>query len=120
MIFRVFDIKLEGQGEKDNSKAASKTVRSAFLWSLGFLCFIYVGSEATVGGWSTTYLKGTTSLSIEIAALATSGFWLALTGGRVVGALLGSRITAQSLLKLCLATSFMGCALFCWVLAADG
>ncbi len=112
MYLRIFQYHLEGQGETVKSNSTTKVTRSLFLWSLGLIALIYVGTETSIGGWSTTYLEKTTSLPIEIAALVTSAFWLALTGGRLMGALLGSRVSAENLLWLCLGISSVGGLLF--------
>ncbi|HEX9373714.1 MAG TPA: MFS transporter, partial [Roseiflexaceae bacterium] len=84
---------------------------SPLLWALGLLMLIYVGTETGIGGWTTTYLERTTAIGTAAAALMTSGFWLALTGGRVVGALLGARVAPNTLLTLSLAGSLAGGAL---------
>lgn len=84
---------------------------SALLWGLGFLILTYVGTENGVGGWTTTYVARTTALSLDQAALAASGFWLALTGGRVVSALVGLRLQPQDLLAVSLTGAAAGGAL---------
>jgi fucose permease len=82
--------------------------RSALLWILGLLLLIYVGVETGVGGWTTTYLERSTGISTASAALVTSGFWLALTAGRIVAMVLGTRIESRPLLALGLATACLG------------
>jgi FHS family Na+ dependent glucose MFS transporter 1 len=72
--------------------------RSPLLWGLGLLILLYVGTENGMGGWITTYMARTTPMRIEQAALVASGFWLALTAGRMASAALGLRFTSQSLL----------------------
>ncbi len=57
---------------------------------------LYVGTEAGVGGWSTSHLESTGLRSTTAAAL-TSGFWLALGLGRLVVALLPSRISEPAI-----------------------
>jgi fucose permease len=70
---------------------------------LGLLLAAYSGTEIAVGGWAALYLEGSTSLATAQVALAVSGFWLALTAGRVIGAVLGLRLSAPALLGLALA-----------------
>lgn len=112
MILFFFKTKLDavGQGKAENTHEHFRV--SPFLLSLAGMIAIYVGSEAAIGGWTTTYLHSTTSLTIERAALATSGFWLALTLGRVMGAVLGSRISAVNLLKLCFGITMAGAIVY--------
>ncbi len=71
---------------------------SPLLWALGALLLVYVGTEVGVGGWAITYVDRTTALGSEVGAIITSGFWLALTSGRILGALLGTRLGSMTLL----------------------
>lgn len=83
-------------------------LRSPLLWALGVLVLIYVGIESGVSGWTTIYLTRTTALDVATAALVTSGFWLALTGGRLVGAIIGARMTPNTLLLIMLVGGLAG------------
>lgn len=112
LIALFFNIQIESQTENEPAQPRTRMHYSAFLWTLSALILVYVGTETAVGGWSTTYLQNTTSLNIEQAALATAGFWLALTMGRLMGALLGSRISATNMLRLSLGISLVGVILF--------
>jgi fucose permease len=82
--------------------------RRPALWSLGFLLFVYVGTEMGVGGWTSVYLGRTTALSSHLAALVVSGYWLALTAGRLLGAALGARIGSRALAAVSLGGSWIG------------
>jgi fucose permease len=82
-------------------------LRGPTLWSLGALLLLYVGVENGIGGWTTTYLERTTALGAATSALITASFWLALTAGRVVGALAGTRMAAGALLLASLAGSLV-------------
>lgn len=73
---------------------------SPLLWLFGLLIFCYVGVENGMANWTAIYLNGTTSMSAANAALVVSGFWLALTGGRVVAAVLGTSLAANTLLLI--------------------
>lgn len=77
---------------------------------------LYVGTEAGVGGWSTSHLRSL-GLGAASAAALTSGFWLALGLGRLLIALLPSRIpesaivtTASALGALALLAAISGWA----------
>ena len=107
-----FNEKIGSQGQVQTKQVYSRMHYSAFLWSLGALILVYVGTETALGGWATTYLQNTTSLTIELAAMVTAGFWLAITLGRMMGAVLGSRLSAVRVLVLCLAISVCGGILF--------
>jgi fucose permease len=93
--------------EAGKSRAAA-LFRMPLLWALGVLVLIYVGVENGIASWTTTYLASTTRLDHATAALATSGFWLALTGGRVIAALIGIRLTPNRLLLIALSGAFAG------------
>lgn len=86
----------------------SFTYRVPLLWALGVLLLLYVGVEAGMGAWTTAYVDRSTALSVETAALITSGFWLALTVGRVAGAAWGGRFTPYTVLWMCLAGMLAG------------
>lgn len=81
---------------------------SPLLWIAGVILFIYVGAENSMGGWTATYMQKTTALSADKAALVVSGFWMALTTGRLVGAILGTRWTSNRLLFVSLAGAVLG------------
>lgn len=72
--------------------------RSRLLWAFGLLLLLYVGIEIGTGGWTITYVDRTTGLGLEGAALVASGFWLALTGGRVAAGVLGVRLLPNTVL----------------------
>jgi fucose permease len=67
---------------------------------MGAVLLIYVGVENGLGGWSTTYTNQTTGLSLEKSALVSSGYWGALTLGRLAAALVGVKIPARRLLLI--------------------
>ena len=79
--------------------------RVPLLWMFGAVMMVYVGVEIGVGGWAQPYLERTTALSPSTAALATSGFWLALTASRLVIALVGGRLTSAQVLSLAIGLS---------------
>lgn len=74
----------------------AQVLRAPLLWALGSFFLIYVGAETAVGGWTTEYLQRTTPLSLEVAALATSGFWLSLTVARLVMVALERRLAGRA------------------------
>jgi FHS family glucose/mannose:H+ symporter-like MFS transporter len=60
---------------------------------------LYVGTEAGVGGWSTSHLRSI-GLGAASAAALTSGFWLAMGIGRLLIALLPSRIPESAVVTI--------------------
>lgn len=71
-------------------------------WVFGLLLLLYVGNEASIGAWLATYLGETAGTPLDAGALATSGFWLAITAGRVLAAAFGTRLGAPRLLLVSL------------------
>ncbi|MBF6599216.1 MAG: MFS transporter [Dehalococcoidia bacterium] len=51
---------------------------------MGGLLFLYVGAEFGLGSWVSTYAKQSAHAGVLVAALLTSGFWLALAIGRLL------------------------------------
>ena len=72
--------------------------RAPLLWGPGALMMLYVAIESGLGAWTKTYAERSTGLSEEAAAALTSGFWFALTIGRVAGAARGGRFQAYTVL----------------------
>lgn len=81
---------------------------SPLLWSMAGVILLYVGLENGMGGWVSTYMQQTSGLNPASAALTASAFWMALTGGRLLAALVGLRLSATRLLGISLATATAG------------
>jgi fucose permease len=97
---------------KEGTEARGTSVYgSPLLWAIGVLLMLYVGSEIGTGGWTATYIARTTTLGVEAGALITSGFWLSLTGGRILAALLGRWARADTVLLGSLGGVFVGALL---------
>lgn len=83
-------------------------LRVPLLWLFCALLLLYVGCETGVGGWLTTYVERTTAIDTAAATLIAGCFWLAITGGRVIGAFIGSRLPAPTLLLWSLCGGLFG------------
>jgi fucose permease len=103
------------QGKPHGEPAASTEHASVYaspgLWALGLLLLLYVGIEVGTGNWTAAYVSRSTGLRLEHAALVASGFYFALTGGRIAAAALGLRVSAERLLLLAYPGAIMGAAL---------
>lgn len=86
--------------------------RAPVLWLLGVILLLYVGVEAGLGSWITAYTDRTTDLGKEGGALLTSAYWLALTIGRILGALYGGRFSPYGMLRLTLIGMLAGAVIF--------
>ena len=63
--------------------------RSSFVVAAGMATFfVYTGVEVGAGQWEASFCRGHLGLSASAAGIATFGFWGALTGARIVLALL--------------------------------
>jgi fucose permease len=112
LLFGFFDVQIGVPGQAAETPSQKRIRFTPFLWSMGGLLLLYVGTESAMGGWATTYMQKTTTLSIELAAMVTSGFWLALTVGRGIASILGARIQAKHVLILSLTTAALGTVMF--------
>ncbi|NNJ13378.1 MFS transporter [Chloroflexales bacterium ZM16-3] len=103
-----------GAGEGGGRKTASP------VWILGLLLLIYTGTEVGFGGWVTVYMQQSAGMALADATLVASAFWLALTGGRMLGAALGMRFTARVLLLVALSGLTAGALLLALSVGAPG
>jgi fucose permease len=111
LMIRFFNVKTSSQSQTSTGTAKRISI-TPFLWSMGIVGLIYVGIENSMSGWSTTYMQQTTNIKLELAALVTALFWFAITCGRLMGTLLGSRLTSRQILILCLAITAAGAVVF--------
>lgn len=95
------------QHQGAEQSAGTRVYRSLALWMFGGLLLLYVGVENGIGGWATTYMNVTTGMQIESAALVSSGFWGALTIGRLVTVLISRKFTQRQVLFGTFLTSFL-------------
>ncbi len=91
-----------GIGPAPARAPARLLLAAPIAWVFGVLLLLYVGNEGSVGAWLTTYLGETAGTPRDAGALATSGFWLALTAGRLLAGPFGARLGAPRLLLVSL------------------
>ncbi|MFC5187445.1 MFS transporter [Actinomadura harenae] len=102
---------VRGVGGGPRRTAASRDVpwaaagRMTALFTVFFA--LHVGVESGVGGWETTHLVGL-GWTPGPAAMATSTFWLALTGVRFAIGPIARYVTAQRILMASLAVMVLG------------
>jgi fucose permease len=95
----------------DTLRPEHQPAHPATGWLLGLLLLLYIGTEVGFSGWLTVYLIAGSNLAPASAALVVSGFWLALTLGRTLGAVLGMRLTPALLLVVSLLGMLSGAIL---------
>ncbi|KAK5441458.1 hypothetical protein LTS15_011224 [Exophiala xenobiotica] len=70
-----------GTGPKESSDSGfTGSWKPILMCSL--YCFVYVGTEASLSGWLTSYMIRNRHMSPSIAALATSLYWVGMVLGR--------------------------------------
>jgi FHS family glucose/mannose:H+ symporter-like MFS transporter len=78
-------------GERATGSVTGRAL--VFIFVIGFI--FYVGIETGVGGWMPSHLESVGLPSLEAASI-TSGFWLALAVGRLLGAVIPERVPAPA------------------------
>jgi fucose permease len=88
--------------------ALRSLLTSPLMWIFGLILLLYVGNEGAMGAWLATYLGETAGTPLDQGALATSGFWLALTAGRLLAAVASTRLDAPRLLLVSICGALAG------------
>ncbi|MEV5572114.1 MFS transporter [Spirillospora sp. NPDC052269] len=102
---------VKGVGGGPRQASASRDVpwaaagRVTALFTVFFA--LHVGVESGIGGWETTHLVGL-GWTAGPAAMATSTFWLAMTGVRFAISPIARYVTAQRILLASLAVMLLG------------
>ena len=77
---------------------------------LGFILFFESGNEASIGGWTSTYVNGA-GYSPRAATLALAAYWAALMLGRILAARMLHAFAKSSLVAWSATVSLIGCAI---------
>jgi MFS transporter, FHS family, glucose/mannose:H+ symporter len=88
---------------------------AATIFFFALLAFLYVGMEASVGNWMSTYATRATSWKFAGSNLAVAIFWATLLLGRALTPAILSRLTERSLYRAALTTVMAG---ICFLLVA--
>jgi len=108
-----------GAGAGVPAASGAGLYRTPMLYGLGLIILLYVGIENGMGGWTTEYVQRTVGFTTDRAAMVTSGFWLALTLGRMLSAGLGLRLKPTVLLAGATALAVAGGALLAFGVGAQ-
>ncbi|MDQ6771762.1 MAG: MFS transporter, partial [Candidatus Dormibacteraeota bacterium] len=93
--------------------AAARSRRLVLAAAIGTF-FVYTGLEVSAGQWAYSFLSEARHLPPSVAGPLVSGYWGALTAGRLLAAGLGDRLRPTRLLEASLGLSLVGAALFWW------
>ena len=88
--------------------------------ALGGLFFLYVGTEASVGGWIAALAKRITTMPGALWALAPMFFWAGLLTGRALAPLVLARISEATLVTSGLILAAIGTGGLLWVTTFRG
>jgi fucose permease len=80
--------------------AGTSLYRTPLLWIFAAFLGVFTGVQLGMGGWASTYLTVTAGMPAASAALVTSGYWLALSVGRLIATLLGTRFSPYAILTV--------------------
>jgi fucose permease len=81
---------------------------AATIAYFAFLAFLYVGIEATVGNWMSTYASRTTAWTFAGSTLAVAVFWAALLLGRALTPVMLTRMPEQRLYRVSVFATIAG------------
>jgi fucose permease len=77
---------------------------------LGFILFLESGNEASIGGWTSTYVNRS-GYSPRLATLVLAAYWAALMFGRILSARVLRIVTKSQLVAGSALLSVLGCAI---------
>ena len=83
------------------------------VWLSVFLFLVYTGVETTAGTWAYTLFVEGRGVSPQAAGIAVSAYWGALALGRVLVGLIANRVSAVTILRLCMIGMVAG-AILLW------
>lgn len=88
--------------------APAGTKEATTIAYFAFLAFLYVGIEATVGNWMSTYASRTTAWTFAGSTLAVAVFWAALLLGRALTPVMLTRMPEQRLYRVSVFATIAG------------
>jgi MFS transporter, FHS family, glucose/mannose:H+ symporter len=89
-------------------RAPAGVTEATTIAYFAFLAFLYVGIEATVGNWMSTYASRTTAWTFAGSTLAVAVFWAALLLGRALTPVILTRMPEQRLYRVCVVVTIAG------------
>ena len=85
LLFLTMRFPKAGEVQSVSWRDALQVARTPGVLVLGFLLFCQSGNEASIAGWTSTYV-GETGLGARTATLVLAGYWAALMVGRLAAA----------------------------------
>jgi len=103
-----------------NNQSLFRLMRSPAAIVLGFLFFLYVGTESAVGGWLASYAKRIASNTGTMWVATPSFFYGALLVGRALAPIALRHLADVKLARLGLATAVLGVVGLVWTGSLEG
>ncbi|HEY2520563.1 MAG TPA: MFS transporter [Streptosporangiaceae bacterium] len=103
-----------GPPDPDPSEGWSRRRSSAAVIAGMLVFFVYTGVEVGAGQWEASYCRGHLGLSASAAGIATFGYWAALTGVRILLAVLPRPVPLARVVRWGSALGAVGAALIWW------
>lgn len=110
-------------GQKAKTENTGGTRKAMFqrpfarvTWLCSFFFLAYVGIELALGGWVTTFMKEVLSAADYASSMASTGFWLGLSVGRLVLGFVTPLIGEKIAIIVC--SSFVFCFSLCGLIVA--
>jgi fucose permease len=85
-------------------------LRNPLMWLSALLFFVYVGLEVAAGQWTFSLFTLGRGTPTTIAGVLISAYWGSLTLGRILFGVLVTRVSSDTLLRVCMVTSVISAA----------
>jgi len=86
--------------------------RDAFVWLLGFMLLLIVGTQFSAGSWAVVFMTKTLEMRTDQASLVASLYWMFISLGRIIAVFLARRVAQRDMLFIHLGGSFIGAILY--------
>jgi len=96
----------------DSNTPQDSPLKYRFVWLFAFFLLFYAGAEISLGNWSYSFLTEYRHEETTVAGWLVSGYWLALTVGRVCIAPLSNRLGSKGTINFCLMGAIVGLLAF--------
>ncbi|CAN6672683.1 bypass of stop codon protein 6 [Trichomonascus vanleenenianus] len=72
------------ENDKETKSSVRVVLTNMVVWMTAISLFLYVGSEVTIGGWTSTFMIEVRHGNVDKMGYVTTGFWLGFAIGRAV------------------------------------
>lgn len=108
----------QGKEDREETKkqgnVLGQVLRMRLIWLAALFLLFYVGNEVMLGSWGFSFLTEERHGPELLSGWVMSGYWLALTIGRIALARVGQAVGNKRLIEMCLAGTMLGLLLIWW------